>query len=141
MVAQVKSPVVKEVYPVVPFAFLNNDRFLAVRINQERTIIISEWRTDIILTTRNIGGTISEGCVAISYDESYLVSWPFGYIETYDLIKIVSKLKSKISMKYRWPIVLLKTLVSKGRATSSSAAIKDVLRYDDNVFKMILMYL
>ncbi len=141
VVAEVKSPVLKEVYPVVPFGFFNNDRFLAVRINQERTIILSEWRSDTILTIKNIGGTISEGCVAISHDERFLVSWPFGYLEVYDLKRLVSNLTAKISSHYRIPLVKLRVLLTKNRATTTLKLLKDALTSSDDIFKQIISYL
>jgi len=121
VVAEIRSPDSDEVYPVVPVRFVENDKFLVLRINYERTLIICDWRhaansTDSMVTLSHVGGTISDDCVAISPDETKLMCWPYGTLELYDFAAMKTDLYRKMGKFLRIQCVLMRALSEQKRA-------------------------
>lgn len=126
MIAQVQSPDSAEVYPVVPVCFVDNDRFLVLRINYERTLILCDWRhsadsIDSMIAIQNVGGTISDDCVAVSADETKLVCWPYGVLELYDFAAMKTTLFRKMAKNLRIQCLLMRTLSEQKRAIPAAS--------------------
>jgi hypothetical protein len=106
------------VYPLVPIAFVNNDKWLLLRVYQDMSIVLCNWRYPHkhTITIRHIGGTISDNTVAISHDEAYLICWPYGKIQLYDFGRMKEVLRRKESSALRIECVLMRALCSANRA-------------------------
>lgn len=120
LLKKVKSPDDSSaMYPLTPISFLGtNDELLLLRINQERMIILCNWRhsdTDMVVLS-NVGGTISDGSLKVSRDENFLVSIPFGFLEAYNFAHIKKLLNKKALRRLKLECVLLRELLIKERA-------------------------
>ena len=119
--AEIISPdETSEMYPFTPVSFFGrSDEWLLLRINQERILVLCNWRhsTTDMISISNVGGTISDNSLMISPDEKFLVSWPFGYLELYDFVPMKERLFRKISTKLRWECVLVRKLIEQERAS------------------------
>jgi hypothetical protein len=106
-------------YPVIPIAFINNDKWLLLRINQERSIMICDWKcgNECIVYIRGVGSTISDNCIDISYNELYLISWPYGNIELYDFNEMKLLLRLKINYLLKWQLIYIRYFLEQKRTT------------------------
>jgi hypothetical protein len=87
---------------------------IAVRINQERTLILSNWKLNMSVSLRHVGGTISEGCLSISHKEDFLAAWPYGFLEIYDFKAMNRVLTNKVSRAYRIPLIKFRCILLRG---------------------------
>ena len=91
--AVVHPPDPTDEYPLTPIAFVGaDDEWLLLRVHQERCLVLADWRNanlrspsssstsssaagkvvhrrGDVVAIRNLGGTISDGSMALSYDE------------------------------------------------------------------------
>jgi hypothetical protein len=70
---------------------------------------------------RQVGGTITEKAMSISHDEKYLVCWPYGVIELYDLEGMIQVLTKKLSFYQKFEFLKLRLLLETHRATLKTA--------------------
>jgi hypothetical protein len=116
-------------YPVLPIQFVSNNKYLICRISQERALLISDWAHATAPTTpqknslrytatiRQVGGTITEKAMCISSDEKYLLCWPYGVMELYDLDGMINVLVKKLSCHQRIELLKMRSLLDAHRAT------------------------
>ena len=90
----INSPITNDVYPIVPISFLDND-IIITRINYDRTLILTNLKTNVSIICKNIGGTINDKSLIVDDNEKYLWSYPYGAIEIYDLQQLLNQLHNK----------------------------------------------
>lgn len=118
VLAEVCVPDKRVHYPVVPVRFIENDKWLLLRVNQERCVMLCDWRhsSSQLVVIKSVGGTISDNCVSVSHDESLLACWPYGRVELYDFAAMKRVLYRKIARLVRWQIIFIRWLVERNRA-------------------------
>mmetsp|Transcript_22540 Transcript_22540/g.32946 ORF Transcript_22540/g.32946 Transcript_22540/m.32946 type:complete len:433 (-) Transcript_22540:172-1470(-) len=119
-----------EVYPLTPIRFLGPDSsLLLLRVNQDMSLQVCDWRIPGLttITVSAVGGTISDGCIAVSRDESLLFCWPFGKLEVYDLAKITASVQARRGVSQRVQLIVFRELVKANRATPKSGCNDSVL--------------
>lgn len=121
VVAEIISPdETSEMYPLSPVIFFGKeDEWLLLRINQERILVLCNWRQSVLdmISISNVGGTISDSSIMISPDEQFIVSWPFGYLELYDFSSMKEKLFRNIAVRLKWECVFVRQLLLQERVT------------------------
>ena len=137
VVATVKTPdSSNDVYPLTPVQFIESDSMLVLRVNQDKSLVLSLWRlgSEASISVSRVGGTSSDDSVAISNDESLLVCWPYGELEVYDLLSLKHKLVFKFSLSLRRELVCLRGLLRSDRALCASEenAVTKLLDYPVN---------
>jgi len=145
----VPSPLLDDNFICDPLAFTDSDKCLVMRIHKARTVIICDWHTCTVrLVAREIGSTISDACEC-SRDGKYLVCWPYGNLELYDL----HAMRKDFSEKYfqqRQEFLLLKRLWDQHRLTvrdrdktqtRASPYIEKAVQLSDLPFHTFLSYL
>jgi hypothetical protein len=111
-------------YPLIPIQFVNDDSYLILRITQERALIISSWCSSPPVTVfiHHVGGTISDKSIRVSPDEKYLICWPYGVMELYDLEAMINVLTKKLRRHNRMEFILMRSLMDQNRATLKDGA-------------------
>lgn len=124
LLAEVAVPGMPVPFPVVPLGFIENSRYLAMRVDLDKMFVLSEWAGSCSSSTSldpavantivigAVGGTISGDSVCLSHDSRYLVCWPYGSIEVYDLLAITRKLQVRL----RFVVLRLALLCRANRA-------------------------
>ena len=121
VIAEIISPdETSEMYPFSPVTFFGKeDEWLLLRINQERILVLCNWRHSVVdmISISNVGGTISDCSTRVSPDENFIVSWPFGYLELYDFSAVKEQLFRNIALRLKWECILVRQLLVQERAT------------------------
>jgi hypothetical protein len=126
-------------YPLIPIQFVKQDTYLICRITQERALIISSWSgrdhqsshqsvqssppapappaSAVSVYLHHVGGTISDKSIRISPDEKYLICWPYGVMELYDLEGMMNVLTKKLRRHKRIEFIKMRALLDQNRAT------------------------
>jgi hypothetical protein len=139
----------EEPFPITPLGFLHNAELLVLRINLDKTVVVCEWRNPKpMLVLRNFGGTTSDSC-SISPDSRFLICWPHGELEFFDMQAIVHAYFAKSSRLKRYSALLLRHLYLSKRAGAASlskgspfkllqSTLEMAFRLNDSVFRYIV---
>lgn len=147
VIATLRSPEEKDIYPVVPVRFMDNDTLLAARIDLSMTFLLSSISSpSSSVAISDFGRTISNESVAISPDERFLACWPFGNIEMYDMNAVKQLLYKKISKQNVLQVLKMAALVKQKRAelvvsSGISKFMDRLLNIDEQLFYFILRFL
>lgn len=119
-------------FPMVPIAFINDNRWLLLRVNQDRTVILCDWKySSNQYVLKECGGTISDDSCIISPDEKQLVCFPYGELEFFDLKSMKNQFLLKINKHVRYSLYKLKKLYHDKRAILSNSM--NITKYEQQI--------
>jgi hypothetical protein len=135
-------------FPIVPIAFINADRFVAMRVDLDMMFILCEWEPSnklCRLVINKLGGTISSDSVCISSDEKYLACWPYGCIELFDLKRMSRKLTVRADDR-RMALAVSLTSARLGRSVADMSDLvgrccEMLLKLDERLYRFIVSFI
>jgi hypothetical protein len=121
-------------FALVPISFINDNKWLLLRINQDRTIILCDWKySSNQYVLKECGGTISDDSCVVSPDEKQLVCFPYGELEFFDLISIKKQFLLKITKNIRYSLYKFKKLYQDKRSILANSM--NITKYNHQIIE------